>query len=50
MSLSLTVFYTRRTWNAVRLFPGMRGELEVLERLPPAQVEQCLSRIAAAPR
>jgi hypothetical protein len=39
-----------RTWNAGRFFPAMKGELEVLEILAPAQVQDWLSRIAAAPR
>ena len=37
-----------RWWNAGRYFPGMRGELEVLEHLSPAQVQDWLARIAAA--
>lgn len=37
----------QRSWNAGRYFPCMTGEVEVLEQLPPAQVEEWLARIKA---
>jgi hypothetical protein len=37
-----------RWWNAGRYFPGMRGELEVLEHLSQTQVQEWLTRITAA--
>ncbi len=39
-----------RTWNAGRVFPGMKAELQVLEILAPEQVQDWLRRIARAPR
>ncbi len=39
-----------RTWNGIRMFPGMAGDLRVLEKLDAAQVASWLQRIAAAPR
>ncbi|MFX0062791.1 MAG: hypothetical protein ACFFC7_11480 [Candidatus Hermodarchaeota archaeon] len=38
----------QRTWNAVRQFSGMIGELEVLEKLSQEEVNDWLSRIANA--
>jgi hypothetical protein len=37
-----------RAWNAGRYFPGLPGELEVLEKLPDMQVRNWLTRISAA--
>lgn len=39
--------YERR-WNAGRYFPGMKGEVEVLEHLSPVLVDEWLTRIQAA--
>ncbi|MFX1256046.1 MAG: hypothetical protein ACFFCZ_30845, partial [Promethearchaeota archaeon] len=38
----------QRTWNAVRKFSGMVGELEVLEKLSQEEVNDWLTRIANA--
>jgi hypothetical protein len=37
-----------RTWNACRIFDGMKGELAVVEQLTPAVLEDWLKRLAAA--
>ena len=37
-----------RSWTAGRLFPGMAGELRVLEILPPAAARAWLQRLAGA--
>jgi len=37
-----------RTWNPGRYFPGLPGELKVLEKLSDAQIRDWLTRISAA--
>ncbi len=37
-----------RTWTAEARFPGLKGELEVLEQLDAAAVQTWLRRLAAA--
>jgi hypothetical protein len=41
--------YTR-TWSAGRSFPSIAGQLDVLDLLTPAQIEDWLTRLAAAPK
>lgn len=39
-----------RTWSAGRSFPSIAGQFDVLELLTPAQIEDWLTRLAAAPK
>ncbi|EFH80235.1 hypothetical protein [Ktedonobacter racemifer] len=38
----------KRTWSAIRYFPGLPGQIEVLAQLSPEQVNNWLSRITSA--